>query len=89
MAQSDLSGFDSHRGVGTAVQSCPLVWVEIELVDEENKPVPEEKYKIEISDGSIIEGTLDSQGKARHEGIKRGNCKITFPNLDKDAWKTI
>ena len=89
MQQSNASEFDSHTGVGSAVQACPLVWIEIELVDEENGPVPGEEYRIELSDGSVVEGTLDSQGRARHEGIVPGNCKIMFPNLDKDAWERI
>jgi hypothetical protein len=89
LPQSELSGFDSHKSVGGAVQSCPLVWIEIELVDEENGPVPGERYRIELSNGSIREGSLDSEGRARCEGIPRGNCNITFPDLDKDAWERI
>jgi hypothetical protein len=66
-----------------------LVWIEIELVDEENQSVPGEKYRIELPDGSVVEGSLDSQGRARCEGIAPGNCKITFPNLDKEAWEKV
>jgi len=87
VAQDGLKGFDSHTGVGSATQSCPLVWIEIELVDEENQPVPGEQYRIELPDGSVVEGSLDSQGKARRDGIPPGNCKVTFPNLDKEAWE--
>ena len=87
--QNDAGGFDRDREVGSAVQPCRLVWIEIELVDEKNKPVPEERYRIEQPDGSLVEGSLDSQGRARHEGLVPGNCQITFPNLDKDAWERI
>jgi len=62
-------------------------WIEIELVDEENNPVPGEKYKITLSDGKVKTGTLDQNGLARVEGIEPGTCQITFPNLDKDAWE--
>lgn len=63
-------------------------WIEIELVDEENNPVPGEKYKVILPDGkTVAEGTLDEKGFARIEGIDPGTCKITFPNLDKDAWE--
>ena len=85
--QNDTGGFDRDREVGSAVQPCRLVWIEIELVDEENQPVPGETYRIELPDGPVVEGNLDSRGRARHEGIVRGSCQITFPNLDKDAWK--
>jgi len=32
-------------------------------------------------------GTAGNNGFARVEGIDKGNCKITFPALDKDAWE--
>jgi type VI secretion system secreted protein VgrG len=63
-------------------------WVEIELVDEDNNPIPGEKYKITLPDGkTVAEGTLDESGFARVDGIDPGTCKVTFPNLDKDAWE--
>jgi len=62
-------------------------WVEIELVDEDSQPVPGEKYQIQLPDGSVAEGTLDHKGYARVEGIDPGSCKVTFPNLDKEAWE--
>ena len=40
-----------------------------------------------IRDGSAIEGTLGRNGRARHEGIARGNCQITFPDMDAEAWE--
>ena len=62
-------------------------WIEIELVDEEDQPVPGEKYKITLPDGSVAKGTLDENGFARIEGIEPGTCQITFSELDKDAWE--
>jgi hypothetical protein len=63
-------------------------WIEIELVDEDNKPVPGEAYRITLPDGqTVAEGTLDEKGFARLDGIDSGSCKITFPELDKDAWE--
>ena len=63
-------------------------WIEIELVDEEGKPVPGEEYRITLPDGSTVaSGTLDGKGKARVDGIDPGTCKVTFPNLDQSAWK--
>ncbi len=62
-------------------------WIEIQLTDEEGKPVPSEKYRVVTPDGEVKEGTLDANGKARVSGIEPGNCEITFPRLDKTAWK--
>jgi len=62
-------------------------WIEIELVNEGDEPVPGEKYKITLPDDSVAEGTLDDKGFARVEGIEPGDCKISFPELDRDVWE--
>ena len=62
-------------------------WIEIELVGENDEPIPGEKYKITLPDGSVAEGTLDEKGFAREEGFEMGTCKICFPELDEEAWE--
>jgi len=63
-------------------------WIEIELVDEEDHPVPGERYLVTLPDGeTVAEGTLDEKGRARVDGIEPGTCKITFPELDASAWE--
>lgn len=63
-------------------------WIEIEMVDEEDQPVPGLAYRITLPDGeTVAEGTLDPKGFARVEGIEPGTCKITFPDLDQEAWE--
>jgi hypothetical protein len=64
-------------------------WIEIELVGEDDKPIPGEKYKIILPDDSVADGTLDEKGAARVEGFKKGTCKVSFPKLDKEAWEKI
>jgi len=64
-------------------------WIEIRLVDENNDPVPGERYMIELPNGKFAEGSLDQNGFARVNGVKPGTCKVTFPKLDKDAWEKI
>lgn len=62
-------------------------WIKLKLVDEAGNPVPGEAYKVVTSDGRTASGTLDEKGEAEVKGIEPGNCKVTFPNLDKDAWE--
>ena len=69
------------------IKEKKLVWIEIEMVDEAGAPVSGEKYKIETSDGQVSEGTLGSDGKARLDGIEPGSCKVSFPDLDAEAWE--
>lgn len=64
-------------------------WIEIELVGDDDQPIPGEKYRITLPDGTVDEGTLDQNGWARVEGFTAGDCKITFPDLDQEAWKFI
>jgi hypothetical protein len=79
-----------HKSPATEEEAEEKSWIEIEMVDEEDEPVPSEKYKITLPDGeTVAEGTLDNNGFARIEGIDPGTCKITFPKLDKDAWEKI
>lgn len=64
-------------------------WIEIELVGEDEKPIPSEKYEIELPDGTVAGGTLDGNGFARVEGFEAGECKVSFPRLDKKAWEKV
>jgi hypothetical protein len=56
-------------------------WIEIHLVDQSDNPVPNERYEIQLPDGQVVSGTLDTDGKARVEHIPAGMCSVTFPDL--------
>lgn len=64
-------------------------WIEIQLLGEDGEPVPNTKYRVQLPDGRIEEGTLDAEGVAGFEGIAAGSCKITFPELDQEAWEPL
>jgi type VI secretion system secreted protein VgrG len=62
-------------------------WIEIQLNDDDGKPVPGEPYKVTLADGTTVaDGTLDDKGFARVDNIDPGTCQVTFPNLDKRSW---
>ena len=68
-------------------QTEKKAWIEIVLVDMEGKPVPGVKYRITPPGGAPVEGTLNEHGQAGLYQIDPGNCKVTFPDLDKAAWE--
>ena len=72
------------------VEDEKITWIEIELVDEDDQPVPGERYRVTLPDGKTqATGTTDNEGRARIRGIQAGQCQITFPDLDQDAWEKI
>ena len=62
-------------------------FIEITLVDQEGNPVAGEPYKVTLLDGSVADGTTDSQGYARVDNIDPGNHQVSFPQLDQSTWK--
>jgi hypothetical protein len=68
-------------------KAAAKTWIEIRLVDAEDKPVPNQKYRIKMTDGSVKEGSLDGEGRARFEQIDPGNCEVSFPEIDAQEWK--
>ncbi len=64
-------------------------WIEFEMIDEADEPVPGLSYEVKLPDGSVTTGTLDGNGFARISGCEPGQCEISFPGLDADAWEKI
>jgi hypothetical protein len=64
-------------------------FVEFQLLDQDNEPVSNERYRLKITDGSVREGRLDSEGCVRVSNIEPGDCRICFPDLDGDNWRPI
>jgi hypothetical protein len=62
-------------------------WVAIELVDEDGNGVEGIAYSIITPDNQQYTGMTDANGLARIDNIPAGQCKISFPELDKDAYK--
>lgn len=70
-----------------AVPVAKKTWIAIQLVDMDGKPIQGERFRIELPDGRVIEGTTDADGKGGASDIEPGTCKVTFPDLDSDAWE--
>jgi hypothetical protein len=64
-------------------------WIGFQLVDEDREPAAGEFYRIRVTDGSVREGRLDSQGEVRIYNIDPGTCVISFPDLDSRDWHPL
>lgn len=63
-------------------------WIEIQLVGEDDLPLGGERYLVLLPNGKEVEGRLDDAGLARVDGIaETADCKVTFPDLDTQAWE--
>ncbi|BDC47938.1 hypothetical protein F183_A02540 [Bryobacterales bacterium F-183] len=86
--QSSSSSYPSSSSSsgGSSGSSPEKSWVDIQLLDEEGEPVAGERYVLKLTDGSIREGTLGTDGRVRVNGIDPGNCVVTFPDLHTKEW---
>lgn len=64
-------------------------WIGIELKDDKGNPRAGEPYEIELDDGKVMGGALDSEGKAKLVGLDPGSAKIRFPRIEKSEWRQL
>jgi N-acetylmuramoyl-L-alanine amidase len=85
----------SAQPVGAVATTCPLDaatarpehWIGIELVGDDDSPVPGEAYLVTLPDGTEVRGYLDAAGRAQIRHVAdAGTCRIGFPRLDRGAW---
>ncbi|WKB55800.1 hypothetical protein [Eleftheria terrae] len=83
LTPSGLLGSRLHEDHGGPAQH----WIEIELVGEDDLPIPGEEYCITTPAGEQVRGHLDRDGRARVDHLPTaGMCRVSFPALDQDAW---
>lgn len=64
-------------------------WVEVELLGEDGVGIAGEAFLIVTPEGREVRGKTDACGRARVEDIAPGQCRISFPRLDKEAWRRL
>jgi len=65
----------------------PPAKIDLVLLDEDDKGIGSEPYRLVLSDGTVKEGSLDGGGRLLLTDIAAGQCRITFPRLDAEIWK--
>lgn len=73
-------------GIAASLPKANKHWIEIQMFDDRNQPVPSEPYSVTLPDGSIREGTLNAKGRARIDGIPEGSCTVRFPEMDQSSF---
>jgi len=62
-------------------------WIEVVLLDSDDKPVANEPYQITLPSGEKRTGRLDDKGFVRIDGIEGGgSCDVEFPEIDGREW---
>lgn len=75
------------KAPGTAGDKLRLrTWIAIELIGEDKQPIPGMAYTVTLPGGTVKEGKLDDKGSIEFLQVPPGVCKVTFPELDKEAW---
>lgn len=62
-------------------------WIEVVLLDSDDKPVANAAYQITLPSGEKRTGRLDDKGFVRIDGIEEGGtCDVEFPEIDGREW---
>lgn len=90
VSKGQAPGPAQPAGGGVAPPAPPqqrTSWIEIELVDDAGRPVPNERFRLKLPDGSTRESFLDQKGFAHVELPAPGTCQICFPDRDGGDWQ--
>jgi hypothetical protein len=67
-----------------------LHFIEFILKDKETgDPIPNERYRVKLPDGTTREGSTDANGRVRVDGIPAGQCQISYPDIDAASWDAV
>ena len=56
-------------------------YIEIELKDQDDNPISDEKYILHLPNGEVRKGNLNSNGYKKEEKLPPGKYDIEFPEL--------
>lgn len=92
--ESSNASAEKNFGNDTAdgsTKACPTenTWIDIEMVGEDDKPIPHLRFEIYRPDGTLLgKGRLDENGCGGFERIEEGDYEVCFPDLDEEAWES-
>ena len=60
-------------------------WVDVELVDGDNRPMGGERYVLTLPDGTEREGKLGEEGRATEKDVPPGRISVRFPDAEEKS----
>ncbi|MEM7155002.1 MAG: hypothetical protein AAF799_19295 [Myxococcota bacterium] len=87
--ESANENVDNNKSSDGSVQTChELTWIDIEVVGDDDQPIPNVRYKVFKPDGTLLgQGRVDENGCGGFERIEEGTYTVTFPDLDEESWE--
>lgn len=81
--------FREEEPVAEQIRTAKVVktWVEMEVVDEQGRPVANQAYLCMLPDGTFRQGETDGRGRVRFDGIDPGNCAFSLTDLSPERWR--
>jgi len=79
------SGAATGTGATPPAKEPALTWIEIQIVDEDGKPLVGESYEFTKTDGGVAKGPTTAAA-LRADQIPPGKCKLKLPDLHKNGW---
>ncbi|MEM7151562.1 MAG: hypothetical protein AAF799_01925 [Myxococcota bacterium] len=64
-------------------------WVEVVVLDEDDRPVPLVDYEIRLSDGRVRRGRTDINGALYYDGLPSGTCELVLLDRDESTWDLV
>lgn len=87
---------DTEPDVVNLVDMCPEAvslredeWIDVAVVDQDDRPVPLVEYEIRLSNGCVRRGRTNEDGRLYYDEIPAGHCEITLLGMDGDLWHLI
>ncbi len=64
-------------------------WVDVVVVDQDDRPVPLLDYEIRLSDGRVRQGRTNEHGRLYYDELPPGDCELVLLGVDGDLWELV
>lgn len=82
----------AEQEAGGGAAGCPAPpahAVEVQVVGEDDRPLPETAVELRKSEQEVVRGRTDTGGVARFDGMEERAYRLGLYELDQDAWEVL